>query len=78
MNPICFLLGHKKKVQEDQKTVVCTRCNKKVGFWKKGYAEMGISLERRYNGLLGFMTEPTNWITLIVLFIAFKLLMELK
>jgi len=78
MNPICFILGHKKKVKEDQKTVVCTRCNNKLSVWKKGYAEIGIGLEERYNGLLGSIKEPTNWIPFIVIFIGIKLLMEMR
>jgi len=78
MKIICFLLGHKKEVQEDQKTVVCIRCNNKLSVWKKGYAEIGIELEKRYNGLLGFMTNPMNWVPLVVLFIVFKLLTELR
>lgn len=71
----CFLLGHKSAVQKDDKTTICRRCGYKQ-FWKKGYAEIGLSFTRRSNGLLGFLSEPTNWIPFIVIAIAIMILKE--
>ena len=72
----CFLIGHKKEVQTDDKTTICKRCGYKQ-LWKKGYAEFAISFTQRTNGILGFLSCPTNWIPFIVIGIGIKLLIDI-
>jgi len=77
MNWKCFLFGHRMYVGKDQKSIICSRENKRVDLAIKGCADELIRFNKT-RCLFGVLTSPTFLSGLLVIAIGIKLIIEIS